>query len=85
MPDLIRKSVYIAGKDVNIEVEYRLNFQGSKSCGFIKVLRGRPMKDEEQYEIYMELLECGLSLPELNKAMDKVKDEIENGVLDVEL
>ena len=85
MSDLIRKSVYVDSKDVNIEVEYRLNFEGSRSCGFIKVLKGRPTKDEEQYEIYMELLECGLSLSELDKALDRVRDEIENGILDVEL
>ncbi len=84
MPDLIRKSVFVKARDVSIEVEYRLNFGGERSCGYIKVIKGKPKEDEEQYELYMELLECGLSITDLDRAVDTVRREIEEGKLDVE-
>ena len=84
MSDLIRKSVYIDARDVTVEVEYRLNFEGARSCGYIKVIKGIPKEEEEQYEIYMELLNCGLSIADLDGAVDKVRSEIEDGKLDVD-
>ncbi|MGC8506084.1 MAG: hypothetical protein ACP5NK_05185 [Thermoplasmata archaeon] len=85
MDDLIRKSVYVNSENVTLELSYRMNFDAEKSCGSLKIFSGSPSEDEENYEIYMELLDCGMSVEELDSVIAKTLDQIKSGKLDVKL
>lgn len=83
--DHFSKRTYLRDKDVTVETFYRMNFSGERSCGYLQILRGDPKGDEEAFEIYKELIECGLSRKELGERHKKIVDEIESGKLDVML
>jgi hypothetical protein len=85
MEDLIRKSVFVEGDSVTIEVSYRLDFDAEKSCGSLKIFSGKPSEEEDNYEIYMELLDCGMSKEDLDQIIAKTIDQIKTGKLDVRL
>lgn len=81
--DVVKKTRYITEKNVTVDLSYRLNFDGTRSCGQISVFMGK--KDEEEnFEIYSELLECGLKRNDVEKRFQKVVDEIIEGKIDVE-
>ena len=85
MDDLIKKSLYIKEENITLELLYRLNFDAEKSCGSLKIFSGPLLEDEENYEIYMELLDCGMSKEDLDVVMTKTLDQIKSGKLDVKL
>lgn len=85
MEDLIKKSIYIKEENVTLELIYRLNFDAEKSCGSLKIFSGSLLEGEENYEIYMELLDCGMSKEDLDVVMTKTIDQIKSGKLDVKL
>ncbi|MGP6219959.1 hypothetical protein [Caldiplasma sukawensis] len=82
--DIVKKTRYINEKNVTVDLSYRLNFDGTRSCGQISVFMGKTRNDEN-FEIYSELLECGLNRNDLDKRFQKVVDEIIEGKIDVEL
>ncbi len=84
MEDLVRKIKTIPDKKVKVELYYRLNFTADKSCGYIKIFSEQSEREEEDFEIYMEHLECGLTKDQVHTKLDKVISEIHNGDLDVQ-
>lgn len=89
MVDALRKTEYIQQFDVSLELNYRLNFDGERSCGFCKVYKGDIAsleldEGEEAYEIYMELYDCGLTEEQVLKNFENLKNEIKNGEIDVD-
>jgi hypothetical protein len=85
MEELIKKSVFVEDDNVTIEVIYRLDFDAERSCGSLKIFSGKLSEEEENYEIYMELLDCGLSKEDLDQIIAKTIDEIKTGKLDVRM
>ncbi len=85
MSDYIKKLEYIKDHDITVELTYRLNFNNEKSCGGVKIYSGKIDEDKENYEIYMELYECGLTENEVNERYNKLMDEIKTGKIDVSL
>ena len=85
MNDLIRRKERIEEKNVAVELYYRLNFDGDKTCGYAKIFQGDLDKNEEEepYEIYMELYECGLSEEEAINRFNNVVNEVRSGKIDV--
>lgn len=88
MTDHIKKYDYLQDLDVSVELDYRLNFQEARSCGFVRVYKGDRKKmdlgeGEEAYEIYMELFECGLSEDDVLKNYEKIIGEIKSGELEI--
>lgn len=88
MADHLKKHEYLKELDVTLELDYRLNFDLSRSCGFVRVYKGNLDKmeldeGEEAYEIYMELFECGLSEDDVIKNYDKIKGEVESGEIEI--
>lgn len=84
--DYYSKRIYLDAKDVTVDTSYRLNFDADRTCGFTRVFVGKvenPTQDDELYEIYMELHECGLSIEQVEKKAGKVIEEINTGKLDV--
>ncbi|MEM0158350.1 MAG: hypothetical protein QW812_02420, partial [Thermoplasmataceae archaeon] len=75
---------YIDSFDVTVETNYRLNFDADRTCGSIRVYKGNPSTSEEEiYEIYQELLECGLTEAKIIERESRVIEEIMDGRLDV--
>jgi len=85
MKDYIKRLDYMEDYDITIELTYRLNFNNERSCGDAKIYSGKINEDKENYEIYMELYECGLNEDEVNKRYNKLIDEIKAGKIDVSL
>lgn len=90
MSDVLKKTEYLEEFDVSLELNYRLNFDGERSCGFCRVYKGDISKieldeGEEAYEIYMELYDCGLSENDVLKNFGKLAEEIKSGEIDVGL
>lgn len=83
MEDLLRKTVALDDLNVEVELYYKLNFDAEKSCGYIKVFNNASQKEEEKFEVYMELLECGLDKLSVTNKLDTVVNEIRGGKLDV--
>lgn len=84
--DYYSERTYIEEKNVTVETNYRLNFDADRTCGFTRVFNGKvetPSPDDELYEIYMELHECGLTLEKVREKENKVISEIREGKLDV--
>jgi len=81
--DYFRKVTYLSDKDVTVETFYRVDFTGERSCGYVQVLSGDSVEDEEAFELYKELIECGLPVEKLNELHEKIISEIESGKLDV--
>ena len=90
MEDTINKTEYLAQLDVSLELNYRLNFDGERSCGFCRIYKGDLDKlnlgeGEEAYEIYMELYDCGLPKEEVYKNYNRLVEEIKAGEIDIDL
>lgn len=88
MADHLKKYEYLKDQDVTLELDYRLNFDVARSCGFVRVYKGDYEKmeldeGEEAYEIYMELFECGLTEEKVFKEYEKIKDEVISGEIEV--
>lgn len=85
--ELVRKREKVQAKNVVVELYYRLNFDGDRTCGYTKIFQATldQTEDEEPYEIYMELYECGLSETEAVKRYEKIIDEVKSGKIDVEI
>lgn len=84
--DYYSKRTYLEEKNVTVETNYRLNFDADRTCGFTRVYSGKvetPGPEDEFFEIYMELHECGLNLQQVEEKEKKVIDEIRTGKLDV--
>lgn len=84
--DYYSKRVYIEEKKVTVDTNYRLNFDADRTCGFTRVFPGKvetPTDDDELYEIYMELHECGLTIEQVEEKANKIIEEIKTGKLDV--
>jgi hypothetical protein len=80
--DLIKKRTYIEEHNVLVTGSYRLNFIESRSCGIISVYKGKEIT-EESFEVYSELLECGLDEKSFIDRYEKVQSEIKEGKIDV--
>lgn len=85
LTDLIRKTEKIQGQDITCVLNYRLNFDGEKACGSVAVYSGPLQEDNENYEAYLELLECGLKEEEVEKRFQNVIRETREGKIDVRL
>ncbi len=85
MSDLLTATKYIESLDLTFEFRYRLNFTEEKSCGFTKVYKGKLAEDDENYELYMEMYECGLTKEQALSKFERVIKEVEQGELDLEL
>ena len=88
MPDHLKNYEYLPEFDVSLELDYRLNFEVGRSCGFVRVYKWDIQKfvlfkQKTAYEIYMELLECGLNEEEVDKNFQKVVNEIKAGQIEV--
>ena len=84
--DYYSKRVYLEEQNVTVDTSYRLNFDADKTCGSTRVFIGKvenPSQDDELYEIYMELHECGLNMEQVHDKEKKVIEEIKSGKLDV--
>lgn len=87
MADHLKKYDYLPDLDVSFELDYRLNFDLERACGFVRVYKGNIEKmelgeGEEAYEIYMELFECGLKEEEVYKNYEKVVGEVKSGEIE---
>ncbi|GGM74406.1 hypothetical protein GCM10007108_10420 [Thermogymnomonas acidicola] len=83
--DLLNRYRRVEGFNVTLHTRYRFNFDGGRTCGFIRVIGGEPGGDEEDYELYMEVLECGLTPEKVDEAEERVVREIREGRIDVSL
>lgn len=84
--DYYSERTYLEEKNVTVETNYRLNFDADRTCGFTRVFSGKvenPTPEDELYELYMELHECGLTLDQVREKESKVIKEIRDGKLDV--
>ncbi len=84
MSDLLTATKYIDKLDLTFEFRYRLNFMEEKTCGHSKIYKGRISEDEENYEIYMEFYECGLTEKEALSRLESLIRDVENGKVDVD-
>lgn len=80
--ELLKKRVYIEDYDVVVTGSYRLNFAESRSCGIISVYKGKEVT-EDNFEVYSELLECGLDEKGFMERYEKVQREIKEGKIDI--
>ena len=81
--DHFSKKTYLKEKNLTVNTFYRLGFSGEKSCGFVQVVDGDPKDGEDVFEMYKELIECGIGKEEVEKRHQKIIEEIEGGKLDV--
>lgn len=84
MSDLLTATRYNEKLKLTFEFRYRLNFMEDKSCGHTKIYKGKIQEDEENYEIYMELYECGLSKEEALSRLELLIKDVESGKVDVD-
>ncbi|MHB8360805.1 MAG: hypothetical protein ACYDAO_01850 [Thermoplasmataceae archaeon] len=85
MGDLFKMTKYLEKENVTISVNYRLNFDAERHCGYIKVYHGTNVNYDEDFELYLELLTCGLNEVEVESRAAKLIAEIENGKIDVSI
>ena len=67
------KSDDIKELGVTVELQYRLNFDADKICGFSHVFMTSQKGEDEIFEIYKEYYECALTEKEV---MDRFRDLI---------
>ncbi len=84
MGDYIKKLQYYKDLNMTLELVYRLNFN-DQSCGHIKVYENKIDESKENYEIYMELIECGMDEKGVDDRYNRFLDEIKSGKLDLSL
>lgn len=85
MSDLLTATKYIDSVNLTFEFRYRLNFAEEKSCGYTKVYRGKLDEEDENYELYMEMYECGLTEEEAVSRFNQLMNDAEQGKLDLDL
>lgn len=81
----VRKT-YLEEQNVTVETNYRLGFDADRTCGFTRIFMGKaenPGPDDELYEVYMELHECGLTVEQVQDKENKIIGEVKSGKLDV--
>jgi hypothetical protein len=81
--DLLHETIGLDDHKIEVEFYYKLNFDADKSCGYIKVFNNTSKREEEKFEVYMELLECGMDSNAVTKKVDSVIADIKSGKLDV--
>ncbi len=84
MSDYIHELKFMEERDLTLEISYRLNYE-DKACGSIRVFSGQVDPEKDNYELYMELIECGLTSEQVNERVKKMEDEINSGKLDLSL
>jgi molybdopterin synthase catalytic subunit len=84
MSDYIHKLEFMEEKNLTLEISYRLNYE-DKACGSIRIFSGQIDPEKDNYELYMELLECGLTEDEVNKRVAKMEEEINQDKIDLSL
>lgn len=82
--NLIKKKIYLDDVDTTILESYRLNFKEARSCGAFQVYSGKEIT-EESFEVYSELLECGLEEKQIKERLAKLVEDIRKGRIDVTL
>ncbi len=80
--DLIVQKEYIEGKNVTVKIAYRKNFTGEKICGYVNVYGGRN-DDDENYELYREVIECGLDEDGAMKVFYNMIRDIREGIIEL--
>jgi hypothetical protein len=83
MDDYLDESIFIKELDVTIRISYKLNFDAEKFCGYSKIFKGVPEKEEESFEIYMENYECGMDREKAMEKFNKLVEEVKTGKIDV--
>lgn len=81
--DQIRESVEIKELGVTVELQYRLNFDADKVCGFSHVYLTSQKDAEEIFEIYKEYYECSLTEEEVMERFRDLVSDIREGRLTV--
>ncbi|MHB1492489.1 MAG: hypothetical protein ACYCR7_03695 [Thermoplasmataceae archaeon] len=76
---------YIEKENVTVNASYRLNFDAERHCGYIKVYYGSKVNFEEDFELYLELLDCGMNEKQVEERINKLISEIESGKIDVSI
>ncbi|HIH59891.1 MAG: hypothetical protein M1462_01100 [Candidatus Thermoplasmatota archaeon] len=84
MSDYIHELRFMENKNLTLEISYRLNYE-DKACGSIRVFSGQIDPEKDNYELYMEIIECGLTAEEVNQRVKKMENEINQGTLDLSL
>ncbi len=84
MSDYIHELRFLDEYKLTLELSYRLNFE-DKACGSIRIFQGEIDPEADNYELYMELLECGLSRDEVYNRLEKFIGEIKDGKIDLSL
>ncbi len=88
MSDHLKKYDYLPDLNVSFELDYRLNFDLERACGYVRIYKGNIQtqeydEGEEPYEIYMELFECGLTEEQVYDNYDKVVKEVKSGEIEI--
>ncbi|BAB59662.1 TVG0510164 [Thermoplasma volcanium GSS1] len=83
MNELINLQEYIENKNVTVKLEYRLNYDAEKICGYIAVYEGDPSDKEDPFEIYKEILDCNLKENDVRKMFERLIKEIDDGSIEV--
>lgn len=84
--DIYSEKVYLKEKKVTVEVNYRLGFDADRTCGYSRIFHGDLSgsdPEDENYEIYQELYECGLDRATVEQRFRKLVGEINDGKIDV--
>ncbi len=84
MSDYIHKLKFMEEKNLTLEISYRLNYE-DKACGSIRIFSGEIDPEKDNYELYMELIECGLTEEAVNKRVEKMEEEINQNKIDLSL
>lgn len=84
MSDLLTATKYIEKLDLTFEFRYRLNFMEEKSCGYSRIYKGKMQEDDENFEIFMEYYECGLTEQQALSRLEKLIQDVENGKVDTD-
>ncbi len=83
--DLLIQSIEIRELGVTVEVQYRLNFDAEKICGFAHVYDTSHKDAEEIFEIYKEYYECSLTEDQIIERFNVLVKDIREGRLSVSL
>lgn len=85
MSDLYKMNKFIEKANVTISANYRLNFDAERHCGYVKIYQGSKVNFEEDFELYLELLDCGMNQTQVEEKINKLIHDIESGKIDVSI
>ena len=85
MSDLYKMNKFIEKANVTISANYRLNFDAERHCGYVKIYQGSKVNFEEDFELYLELLDCGLNQTQVEEKINKLILDVESGKIDVSI